>query len=183
MERQHFNWLVASGQCRLEQITYQVFSGHWTLAQCYIQWSLWFQTKSWQFCGSVLSLAQSSVWLSPTPNKSVHSTAWTLWSLGPPQLPAPQWFRLHYCCSRAGAAPAIDVANTLYKAAQSPGGGGPGSATPDWKELLTLLVLRNWGRSYFPVNQLMGLQYSALLAAAPALPSHSRDWTIPVKKE
>ena len=58
----------------------------------------------------------------PTPNKSVHSTAWTLWSLGRHRLPAPQWVRLHYCHSRAGAAPAIDVATTLYKAAQSPGG-------------------------------------------------------------
>ena len=33
------------------------------------------------------------------------------------------------------APPAIDVANTLYKADQLPGGGGPSSVTPDWKEL------------------------------------------------
>ena len=58
----------------------------------------------------------------PTPNKSVHSTAWTLWSLGRHRLPAPQWVRLHYCHIMAGAAPAIDVATTLYKAALSPGG-------------------------------------------------------------
>ena len=61
-------------------------------------------------------------WVSQPLNRSVHSTAWTLWSLGRPRLPALQWFRLHYCWSRARAAPPIDIATTLYKAAQSPGG-------------------------------------------------------------
>ena len=54
-------------------------------------------------------------------------------------------------------------------------GSGTGSVTPEWKEWITLLVSRSRCRSYFPVNQLIGLQYSVLLAAAPALPSHSRD--------
>ena len=50
-------------------------------------------------------------------------------------------------------------------------GSGPGSVTPDWAEWLPFLVLWSRGSSYFPVNQLIELQYSVLLAAAPALPS------------
>ena len=49
-------------------------------------------------------------------------------------------------------------------------GSGTGSVTPEWKEWITLLVSRSRCRSYFPVNQLIELQYSVLLAAAPALP-------------
>ena len=106
----------------------------------------------------------------PTPNKSVHSTAWTLWSLGRHRLPAPQWVRLHYCHIMAGAAPAIDVATTLYKAAQSPGG------RHRLRDARMGRMADPFGagsrcRSYFPVNQLIELQYSVLLAAAPALPS------------
>ena len=50
-------------------------------------------------------------------------------------------------------------------------GSGAGSMTPEWAEWLTLLGSRSQSRSYFPVNQLIELQYSVLLAAAPALPS------------
>ena len=106
----------------------------------------------------------------PTPNKSVHSTAWTLWSLGRHRLPAPQWVRLHYCHIMAGAAPAIDVATTLYKAAQSPGG------RHRLRDARMGRMADPFGagsrcRSYFPLNQLIELQYSVLLAVAPALPS------------
>ena len=106
----------------------------------------------------------------PTPNKSVHSTAWTLWSLGRHRLPAPQWVRLHYCHSRAGAAPAIDVATTLYKAAQSLGGRHR-LRDARMGRMAAPFGARSRCRSYFPVNQLIELQYSVLLAAAPALPS------------
>ena len=90
--------------------------------------------------------------------------------MGRHRLPAPQWVRLHYCHSRAGAAPAIDVATTLYKAAQSPGG------RHRLRDARMGRMADPFGagsrcRSYFPVNQLIELQYSVLLAAAPALPS------------
>ena len=49
-------------------------------------------------------------------------------------------------------------------------GSGTGSMTPEWKEWITLLVSRSRCRSYFPVNQLIELQHSVLLIAAPALP-------------
>ena len=54
----------------------------------------------------------------------------------------------------------------------------PCSMMPDWKKWLTLLVSQSRGRFYLPAIQLIRLQYSVLLAAAPPLPSHSRDWTI-----
>ena len=75
-----------------------------------------------------------------------------------------------------GPGPLLLLILTLpYTRQLSQRGGVPGSVTPEWKEWLTLLVLRSRGRCYFPVNQLIELQYSVLLAAAPALPSHSRD--------
>ena len=80
------------------------------------------------------------------------------------------WVRLHYCHSRAGAAPAIDVATTLYKAAQSLGG-QPRLRDARMGRMAAPFGARSRCRSYFPVNQLIELQYSVLLAVAPALPS------------
>ena len=123
-----------------------------------------------------LHQARLACWLvtyvlaSATPNKSVHSTAWTLWSLGRHRLPAPQRVRLHYCHSRAGAALAIDVATTLYKAAQSLGGRHR-LRDARMGRMADPFGARSRCRSYFPVNQLIELQYSVLLAVAPALPS------------
>ena len=90
--------------------------------------------------------------------------------MGRHRLPAPQWVRLHYCHSRAGAAPAIDVATTLYKAAQSLGGRHR-LRDARMGRMAAPFGARSRCRSYFPVNQLIELQYSVLLAAAPALPS------------
>ena len=105
----------------------------------------------------------------PTPNKSVHSTA----------LPSEAWGGTgswHHNGSGftivVGPGPLLLLMLPLPFTRQlSHRRSGTGSVTPEWKEWITLLVSRSRCRSYFPVNQLIELQYSVLLAAAPALPS------------
>ena len=111
----------------------------------------------------------------PTPNKSVHSTAWTSKAWDGPG----SWHRngSGFTIATVWPGPLLQL---MLQDSSVTRGGGPASVTPDWREWLTLLVSRSRGRSYFPVNQLIGLQCSVLLAVAPAPPSHSRDWTVPV---